>query len=159
MIERQYANALLAKHWSGRTLPIDPAAIASSEGVGVTPFGFDELAAASGWYRLVDGRPVIFYNPTEAPTRQRFTIAHELGHHAMAHGPRPRDGAAAFNLMNYDPIEASANRFAAELLMPEATLRLMVADRNYASIQSLASAFNVSEVAMTYRLKNLGIVE
>jgi len=61
--------------------------------------------------------------------------------------------------MNYDPIEASANRFAAELLMPEATLRLMVADRNYASIQSLASAFNVSEVAMTYRLKNLGIVE
>lgn len=158
MLERQYANALLSKHWSGRTLPIDPAAIASAEGVRVSPFGWEELAAASGWYRLVDGQPVIYFNPAEVPTRQRFTIAHELGHHAMAHGPRPRDGAAAFNLMNYDPIEASANRFAAELLMPEATVRLMASNKNYASVQSLASAFNVSEVAMKYRLKNLGII-
>jgi Zn-dependent peptidase ImmA (M78 family) len=60
--------------------------------------------------------------------------------------------------MNYDPVESSANRFAAELLMPESAVRSMISDKAYSNLSALATAFNVSEVAMKYRLKNLGLV-
>lgn len=158
MTEQNVANSLLDRHWANQTLPVDPVAIARAEGVPVYSFDLDEVATASGWYKFVNGKPAIFFNPTEVETRRRFTVAHELGHHVLKHGPRPRDGAAEFNLLNYDPLEASANRFAAELLMPAVAVRSFVVDRGIASLHKLAEIFNVSEVAMKYRLTNLGLI-
>lgn len=60
-------------------------------------------------------------------------------------------------MYNFDPIEVEANRFAAELLMPEAAVRHYV-QHGIISISELARTFAVSEVAMKYRLKNLGIL-
>lgn len=158
MQERIVADGLLSRFWAKRGVPVDPASIARSAGLSVREFDHHELATASGWYKVVEGVPTILFNPTEAPTRQRFTIAHELGHHALSHGPRPRDSASAFSLTNFDPIEASANRFAAELLMPIVAVKNLVFERNVSSISALASLFGVSEVAMKYRLKNLSII-
>jgi Zn-dependent peptidase ImmA (M78 family) len=157
MIERDLANQLLAKFWSGKSLPIDPIAVANGTGVPVHPFGANEIATASGWYRVDNGKPAIYFNPTEIVERQRFTIAHELGHHVLNHGPRPRDTVSEFNVMNYDPVETSANRFAAELLMPAQTVKLLVGS-GISSVRQLAEKFAVSEVAMKFRLKNLGLV-
>src|SRR6266540_4610765 len=69
---------------------------------------------------------VIGVNATHAKTRQRFTIAHEIGHLHLHEG-RPmfvdrsvrvdrRDANAALGL---DPDEIDANSFAAALLMPQ----------------------------------------
>lgn len=50
-----------------------------------------------------------------------------------------------------------ATHFAAELLMPEHSVRWLVEQGNF-FLASLASMFAVSEVAMKYRLKNLGLL-
>lgn len=156
MIERQAANAMLLKHWAGKTLPIDPFAIAASEGIPCRSLSWQDLSA-SGWYKIENGRPVIEYNPSEPPNRQRFTIAHELGHHALGHGPRPRDTSQALMGSN-DFMETQANRFAAELLMPAGSVQLLVIDMGITDLGILASHFQVSEPAMRYRLKNLGYI-
>lgn len=147
--ERAVVNMLLQRHWAGRTLPIDPFEIAQKEQLTVVPF-YD----ASGWYKPAERK--IYFNPTEAPTRQRFTVAHELGHHVFGHGERPRDSVAQFNALNFDPIEAQANRFAAELLMPAGSVQLLVVERGITDLSMLARYFDVSEVAMKIRLKSLG---
>ena len=149
-------NALLAHFWAGRSLPVDPAEIARRRGVEVKPL--NGPSSDSGWFLFVEGKPTIFYNQYESANRQRFTIAHELAHYELEHGPRPRDSAAAFNLYNFDPVESEANRFAAELLMPESWVRWYV-DNATVSVTALANAFQVSEVAMKYRLKNLGLAK
>lgn len=43
----------------------------------------------SGFYLPLQ-RGLIVVNTTHAVVRQRFTIAHELGHHVLGHGPAPR---------------------------------------------------------------------
>ncbi|CAB4932764.1 unannotated protein [freshwater metagenome] len=44
----------------------------------------------SGFYLPRAPRGLIAVNSDHAVVRQRFTIAHELGHHVLAHGPAPR---------------------------------------------------------------------
>lgn len=149
------AKSYLDRYWDG-ILPVNPTAIAHAEGVHVT--ADDELArlGLSGYYDVENGTPTIRYSDAESTVRQRFTIAHELGHHALGHGAAFRDPVAHFSLQNYDPDEASANRFAAELLMPADAIEYLLRTTKNATIAALASRFGVSQVAMRYRLKNLG---
>ncbi|MGX2088593.1 ImmA/IrrE family metallo-endopeptidase [Xanthomonas axonopodis] len=146
--ERDIANRLLSHFWTGRPLPVDPFEIASKVGLTVVPF-----MDASGWYKPSEKR--IYFNPSEPFVRQRFTVAHELGHHFLAHGDRPRDTSTSFGL-SADYVEVAANRFAAELLMPIGSVQMLVVDHNITNISTLAQHFDVSEMAMMYRLKNLG---
>jgi Zn-dependent peptidase ImmA (M78 family) len=129
------------------------------------------LADASGVLVVQDGRGVIGYNEDHAPARQRFTIAHEIGHYRL-HVPAGqnklfidqsvfrRDGKSAAGM---DPQEIEANRFAAALLMPETLVRLEI-ERNELDLDDdddvamLARRFGVSAAAMTFRLDNLGLL-
>ena len=83
-------------------------------------------------------------------------MAHELGHYALGHGTRPRDLPTMFSSRQTDPIERDANKFAAALLMPASAIKYLVSQMGVTDISDLASTFDVSEVAMEYRLKNLG---
>lgn len=157
LLEANRANDILLAYWSGRSIPVDPVEIARSMGVTVRPGNASELNKASGWYRN-NGIPTIIYNTAESKVRQRFTIAHELGHHVLDHGPRPRDTISAFE-DPYDPYEIEANQFAAELLMPDFALKILIEKKNVTSLKSLATAFNVSEHAMYIRLKKLGYIK
>ena len=158
MNAQQKARELLSRYWNGVSLSIDPTVIAQAEGVQVLEV--EMPAGDSGEYlgEAVKGLHVMRVNKNESPLRKRFTIAHELAHHVLGHGPRPRDGSKQYSAYNYDPKEADANRFAAELLMPEAVVNRLVFDNGIADVSKLASVMKVSEVAMKYRLKNLGIV-
>ena len=113
-------------------------------------------------------RAVVGVNSIHTVTRRRFTVAHELGHYLL-HDGRPvivdpnvranyRDSRSS---LATDREEIEANRFAAELLMPEAMVRraLRTVEGNDDSdiAQSLARRFKVSNEAMTYRLINLGL--
>lgn len=147
------AKQLLAKFWDGR-LPVDPDTIARSCGVQVDPkFGLD---GASGMFEYVGDVPVISYSVTESSVRQRFTIAHELGHWALRHGRSFRDEPSNFSTSSYSPKEKAANQFAAELLMPSDAVNVAIAQQRISDIGQLAKMFNVSQVAMKYRLQNLG---
>lgn len=99
------------------------------------------------------GAPTIYINTKKSLTHQRFTLAHELGHYFLKHGSRMRDTKE--QLRKKDPTEMSANRFAAELLMPEDKVRDYVKD--FLSISEMAEKFKVSEEAMINRLKNLSL--
>lgn len=59
-------------------------------------------------------------------------------------------------MLGRDQREVSANRFAAELLMPSIAVNQLITKHNVRDVASLAKRFNVSEAAMTFRLKNLG---
>ena len=67
---------------------------------------------------------VIFYNDETSPERQRFSIAHELGH-ILLHSP---GDATVYNREispNDDPKESEANIFASRLLAPLCVLHFL----------------------------------
>lgn len=95
------------------------------------------------------------------PPRARFTVAHELGHHLLRHHSRfhvdlatlPSEGPGDHL---FDPrLEREANDFAANLLMPATLVRIAYSPG--APARSLAAQFEVSPLAMSYRLVNLGL--
>jgi Zn-dependent peptidase ImmA (M78 family) len=95
----------------------------------------------------------------QAPRRRRFTVAHEIGHwllHAQGAVPRTVWCRITDGSEPGDALEREANRFAAELLMPEAWVRDEAA-RSGADREALAQRFDVSEIAMGWRLFNLGL--
>lgn len=152
---RSKAQEILKQYWDDGSIPIDPMVIAAKMGISVLANpGFN----ASGHYiPSKDSQPpLITYNSSESKVRQRFTIAHELGHHVMEHGERDRDTPDRFSMGYHDPIEVDANRFAAHLLMPGQIVNALIRVRGIRSVDELARMFGVSKVAMRFRLKELG---
>jgi Zn-dependent peptidase ImmA (M78 family) len=151
-------------------LPINPFRIASHLNVEVRKEFF--VGDLSGVLLRQNGTAVIAVNAGESPKRQRFTIAHELGHYVLNHKGdifvdhtvlNRRDGRSAAAV---DFQEIEANAFAAELLMPGQMLLARANDvmaqnpmhTQQQLLKQLAFDFEVSEQAMTYRLMNLGIM-
>src|ERR1019366_10729663 len=108
---------------------------------------------------------VIAVNSAQHENRQRFTIAHEIGHFLLHKGTEVHfdddfqvnyRNAVSSEATNVDEIEA--NRFAAALLMPEEflrrdLLRLKPNDKTIDNaIHSLAVRYKVSTRAMELRL-------
>ncbi|MFM5490211.1 ImmA/IrrE family metallo-endopeptidase [Aeromonas veronii] len=164
-MEMNNVRALLNKHWD-RRLPVDPMKLAHALGMQVkhmNPFNMSaEDFGISGYAAIENGQQVVAYNTTEHPNRQRFTVAHEIGHHLLGHvsaeaGRRLRDNASNYSANINKSIELEANEFAAQLIMPEDAVRTLIERNGITSIRALADAFSVSEAAMYYRLKNLGL--
>jgi Zn-dependent peptidase ImmA (M78 family) len=152
-----------------RDVPVSVDAIASSLGVDLTYEAYD--GEVSGMIYRFDDHAVIGVNSTHAPTRQRFTVAHEIGHYVM-HAGQPMfvdRFAARVNWRNgaSNPEEIDANQFAAELLMPRefvareverAMKKRRTIDARVLAAQ-LAKTFEVSTQAMEFRLANLGVLD
>jgi len=111
---------------------------------------------------------IIAINPAQHLNRQRFTIAHELGHY-FCHPNEAEHVDRDFRIswrnldsskgVNWTEIEA--NRFAAALLIPDEFLRRdlsRVSHFDQPTITRLASRYKVSPVAMKFRLSNLGLL-
>lgn len=118
----------------------------------------------SGLLIRKDGHALIGVNSNEAPVRQRFSIAHELGHFILHpqkdafvdldYRKERADGTAR------PPRERHADMFAAALLMPRKHLikdfRHLAKDGFTEEVtETLAKQYAVSEEAMRYRLINL----
>lgn len=110
----------------------------------------------SGSLSKQDGVWVIKVNKLHSETRQRFTIAHELGHFVY-HKDDEQEfvDTTFFRGMTSDNLEYTANRFASELLMPEEQVRQLIDKENIRSVAVLATRFGVSSSAMLYRVKEL----
>jgi len=102
-------------------------------------------------------------NSDESPARQRFTIAHELGHFFL-HETKETFIDYRDNKKNVvrDKREIDANKFAAALLMPKKPLLKDIKsflenglDKEITTF--LAKKYEVSEDAMTFRLMNLNL--
>jgi Zn-dependent peptidase ImmA (M78 family) len=150
--------------------PVDVEALAKFLHIEIRKRDFE--GALSGFAYQKHGQKIIGVNADEGPLRQRFTIAHELGHLYLD----PRDD------LNYDKNfamqfrnglsskgtnlkEIEANYFAAELLMPEDFLRQDLAAyakdhgavdfEDNTLVKELAEKYKVSIHAMTVRLARL----
>lgn len=105
-------------------------------------------------YSLHTGtRPIIVLNPVKDDYyRQRFDVAHEIGHLIMHHDAEPGGKIA----------EEQANRFAAEFLMPaeeiEPYLPTTTAGRGWARLAELKEHWGVSLAALLYRARALGVM-
>lgn len=163
---------LLIKQFRCTTPPVDVEHLANGLGLSVIRANLGEDVSGM----LVTNRGVSFVcvHDKHPRVRQRFTIAHEIGHHVLGHqfttgdhvhidrgnfisqrGPRAATGL--------DPIEIEANQFAATLLMPTLFIRNEVAqlEANHSldwHVETLAKRFAVSEQAMTIRLSTLGLL-
>lgn len=123
----------------------------------ITPLGhgFDGLAAST------DDAKLILASVTPTAFRQRFTLAHELGHLLAGDdqeihidedvfGPASRKGTS----------EVRANAFAAAFLMPEDELRAAVGPGfDKEAFAKLSIRLMVSPTALAYRLKNLRLID
>ena len=91
---------------------------------------------------------VIVVNRQDWGERQRFTLAHELGHMVLDVANRIDD-------------EKAAHRFAGAFLIPAETLRAEIGKHRksigWSELFDLKGIFGVSVQALTYRCKDLGI--
>lgn len=119
----------------------------------------------SGLFVIKDNVSHIIYSSSESTERQRFTIAHEIGHFIL-HKDKilfidknesvlyRNSESSSGELLK----EREANSFAAALLMPKKIVEheLSIIPLNSDVIGHLSDKFKVSSQAMSFRLSNLG---
>ncbi len=149
-----------------RRAPVDVEHIANHLGVRVERA---DLGDECSGVLVKKGRTaVIGVHWLHPPSRQRFTIAHELGHFRLhKEGTYVDRGMSAFYRDSTSGSgtvkqEREANHFAAALLMPagwveKACRRHHVDLVDDGALRELADEFGVSSQAMSFRLANLRI--
>lgn len=130
-----------------------PGLIATLEERGVLVFTttVDEDGRFDGLAASVDAWPVVVVGATWPGDRQRFTLAHELGHLLL----RGRCGDGLDE-------ERACNRFAGALLAPAAAVRAELGDRRTrldpGELLALKHQYGLSLHGWVYRAKDLGIL-
>lgn len=149
------ARMILDDRWDGK-FPVNVFNIAENMGVSIRGIADDETIYSGAYYPEHpenNNRPTILVNTNDLAVRQRFTIAHELGHHVMHGNESFRD--PLHQVPGSDLKEIEANTFAANLIMPEFEFRALVESGKYNASQ-LAKIFDVSMSALSIRLESLG---
>lgn len=96
--------------------------------------------------------PIIFINNSFSSDRQRFTLAHEIGH-LVLHFQKDLDGTR--------DIENEANRFASEFLMPRKDIAPQFNSSNISIsyLGTLKKYWKVSMASLLYKAKELGYLD
>lgn len=118
--------------------------------------GFDGLAVSSDAVKLV------LLATTHVPYRQRFTLAHELGHLLAGDDQEFHLDRDVFDKAQAkDPSEARANAFASAFLIPEQVLRDAVGSTGLdeKKFAGLVCSLMVSPSALAYRLLRLRLID
>lgn len=172
------ADELLSEHGHSAA-PIDISTLVTELGLQLMSSSFDG-EHISGMLVIDDKNPTVVVNKEHSNVRQRFTIAHEIGHY-MLHRDREElfiDDNFAIALRsniqhdeNSRIMEIQANKMAAALLMPFELLEIEFNNKLASNesdlednviediVSHLASTFEVSNQAMRIRLANLGFIE
>lgn len=160
---------IIVRELGNDEIPVDVKLIARKLKVSI---GETELPdETSGVIQKVEGgNSTILVNHTHAKVRQRFTIAHELGHFVLS----TKSGIFVDKKIFFrdsrcmpasDLEEIEANIFAAELLMPthyvkrelDRIVKNGLIDIEDNIIAPLAEKFEVSTIAMSIKLQNMGL--
>jgi Zn-dependent peptidase ImmA (M78 family) len=159
-----------------KTPPIPIEVLIRRQGISIAR---KHLADETSGFVYVDAKTdstVIGLNVSHSKTRQRFTLAHELGHflmHKTSGGHLHVDEKDFFvrfrdkhSKDGSDQQEREANAFAAELLMPTSFLErdvkhlkdgVSISDEK--AIRTMANRYGVSLQALLFRLGNLNLLE
>ncbi|MFZ1007119.1 MAG: ImmA/IrrE family metallo-endopeptidase, partial [Candidatus Sulfotelmatobacter sp.] len=93
----------------------------------------------------VGSPPLFFVNSTTPADRMRFSLAHEVGHMVMHQLPT-------------GDMEREADRFAAEFLMPEASIAGQLEDLTLPKLAALKPHWKTSMAALLKRAGDLNII-
>ena len=102
------------------------------------------------------GNFTIYLPPFTSGRRDRFTIAHELGHYYLHYLHQNKSGSAGYFRGERNSVETQANVFASALLMPTAAFKRAYR-RHSGDVWTLARLFDVSPDAATVRAQVLGL--
>lgn len=134
------AAAAVRRTWRVPDGPLtDLIGLIESAGIPVIPLdSFHEKQSATShrgrWYEWM-----IAYNDSHPASRQRFTIAHELGHIVLDH-----DASMATDDEAAAQMERDADAFASALLMPAEDARRELRMPNFARLVALKQRWHVS---------------
>lgn len=143
---------LLREHWQLGTNPI-PNMIDVLEELGIMVIVSDVAVTAKfdGLQAMVNDMPVVVVSSAWHGDRQRFTLAHELGHLVLQS-----------YLSDSLDIEKACNRFAGAFLLPKSRLIQELGDKREKIYQRelayLKQEYGISMRAIVYRAKDLAII-
>ena len=106
-----------------------------------------ETSRVDGLSQWIGDHPLILLNSAMPPDRTRLTLAHELGH-LVLHS----------DALGVDDVEAQANAFAGEFLMPSDFIRPQLRHAKAASLLDLKVEYGVSIQALIERAWHLGLL-
>jgi Zn-dependent peptidase ImmA (M78 family) len=97
-------------------------------------------------------------NANHHPNRQRYTIAHELGHYCLHRYQESFfEDQIFFRGLERTRTEMEANSFASEILIPEKQFQKFLQD-NINDVDKLATKFGVATLTLRIRAKELGFI-
>lgn len=142
--------------------PVNLDKILSHVGINLLPYAFPEKVSAI--LLKESDMLVVGVNSTHHPNRQRFSIAHEIGHYLLGHYKDIFVDMSEISEGQFDTSdtehnkvqEQEANHFAGELLMP-----LFMLKRDFQKIRNVeevAKLYKVSKDALWIRLLKTKIV-
>lgn len=159
---RKEAETLLQKY-APSSIPVPVETLAKCLGYEVRYV--DDDSEMSGFLMRNKSSVIIGVNRSHSSNRQRFTIAHEIGH-GLLHSSESlyvdRKFRNELSKQGVNAEEIEANLFAAELLMPANEIKRFLASIGNLDVESdyeisrLAKRFQVSQLAMSNRLTYLG---
>ena len=144
--------------------PVNIFAIVRNYGLEVTYADFGGHSDVAGFIDLEAHHIVV--NSLDPPSRQKFTVAHELGHwvmHKQMLQDNPEQGILLrlpLGMPDPDPREKEANSFAANILVPDEFVLPVIQDGPQMTDlrggeRLLANVFGVSPDVIVYRLRQL----
>lgn len=163
---KEAAEKILSK--SDMTIPVKIVEICNQMGFNIYR---QNLPPQICGYIMIDGElkdklqtdRIISVNERESNKRRRFTVAHELAHYLFDFDPEKSIqffNKFELNHENGNEDEGRANRFAAELLMPETNIKeqfqKLANDKsksNYDKIQTLSDIFLTPPKSVEIRLR------
>ena len=134
-----------------RELPVKVVRLCKQMGIRVITFTPE--TDSDGFSTIVDGQAQIFVSDRCSRERQRFTVAHELGHILLGH-------VGAYELVNREtspgdnPIEQAANVFASRLLAPACVLWALDAR----TPEQIAALCQISHQSAAFRAERMTVL-
>ncbi|MCK4947760.1 MAG: ImmA/IrrE family metallo-endopeptidase [Candidatus Aureabacteria bacterium] len=137
--------------------PLDVEDLAKKLGIRVEFVELSDDLSGKLFYDEESGQWRIQVNTYHHPNRQRYTIAHELGHFCKhKHLSHIFEDKIFFRGGESKRSEWQANEFASEILMPEYKFKKQVRS-GVKEIKDLARFFKVSTLTVRLRAKSLGM--
>lgn len=138
-------------------IPVDVISIAKANDIKVFEASLNKKISGAIRYNSSTNKFEILINKDDAKVRQRFTIAHEIGHFFL-HQEMLKSDEIHIDIMYRmtNEQEKEVDYFAGALLMNKTLLEKAYKDGH--SITELAELFDVSVSAMTVRLDVLGLL-
>lgn len=149
----------IAREFGFTGVPTDPFEIAKAKDILVAPKPVKAVGVSGFLMKVGDDFAITYATDIDNAGRQRFTVAHELGHYFLAGHPEYlfANGSSVHSsrsgFVAKDPYELEADHFAAGLLMPSEPFRRAMQDagEGFLAIEALAARCQTSLTATAVR--------